>query len=531
MTNLRGIASALCSFNIKFIQRTYEISERRLSSFPKPSKPYSDIPAKKGFLPAALNLLRSGGPGYLHEHCDRRHAELGPIFREFLGPVELVFIADTKMIQTVIANEGPQPHHNVPEAWTVYNEVKHIERGIFFQVGEPWARLRRSFNKVLLADPGKITRFTSDIHKINTDLFDSWQQSAKSPRCPLSKGGFIIQDIKFELCKWSVEATGMMLFGHRMGCVASSACESSESRAEKLVNYVANMFAETSKFQVIPCRLAQRLNLGTWRRFEAASDGMLQLANDYTVEFTKKARESSDNRSLIRDLLNLNMLNDVEVSRSMVDLIIAAADTTSNSLQWMLYILAKRPDIQTIISEEVRSLGGDPAAFMEIKQSCPYIGAFVKEVLRLYPTAPFLARTLDHTISLGGYTLPAGVPIVFSLYTTSRMGEYYDDPLVFRPDRWLRNDSEPYPQVRNKISSHAYASLPFGIGKRMCIGRRLAELEMHLLIASIVSKFTISLVDEDDIKIKLKMVLCPDKPIKLRLIPKRDTETCMKLNQ
>lgn len=476
------------------------------------NKTYHDIPGARGSLVAALDLMRSGGPGYLHEHCDRRHSQLGPIFRERLGSLEYVFIADTKMIQTVVANEGSQPHHSVPEAWTLYNKINNIERGLFFQVGEPWARLRRIFNKVMLADANKITRFTGEILKINSNLFNVWQQGASYSNNLSTGESFVIDDIKFELCKWSIEATGLMLFGCRMGCIPFELQERSDSRAAKLVRHVANMFAETSNFHVLPPRLAQRFNLGPWKRFKEASDGMIGLASDYASEFIRRARESDDNPSLLKDLLDLNAMDDAEISRSMVDLIIAAADTTSNSLQWMLWNLAKYPRVQRAIREEVESLG-DLEAFMNIKQTCPYLGAFVKEVSRLYPTAPFLARFLDHPISLDGYPLPANVPIAFSLYTTSRMPEYFEDPLVFKPERWLRGDAKSHDQTK-----HAYASLPFGIGKRMCIGRRLADLEMHLLIASFVLKFDAFLADGcDDLKIKLKMILCPDRPITLRL--------------
>lgn len=88
---------------------------------------------------------------------------------------------------------------------------------------------------------------------------------------------------------------------------------------------------------------------------------------------------------------------------------------SSNSLQWMLHILAKHPDIQTVLSEEAWSLGGYSGALMTIKQSC----AFVKEMSCLYPTAQFLTRILDHMISLAGYTLPAEIPVAFAFFATS----------------------------------------------------------------------------------------------------------------
>lgn len=80
----------------------------------------------------ALDVLRAGGATKIHEYCDRRHRELGPVYRETLGSVDAVFVADSALIQKVYTNEGKFPMHMVPEAWLIYNEVKGIQRGLFF---------------------------------------------------------------------------------------------------------------------------------------------------------------------------------------------------------------------------------------------------------------------------------------------------------------------------------------------------------------------------------------------------------------
>lgn len=464
----------------------------------------------------------------MHEFCDERHKELGPIFKERLGPQELVFLADTKMIQTAIANEGPRPHHSVPEAWLFYNKLKGIKRGLFFQTGESWSKLRKVFNKVMMADAKSSSRFTKDLLSINDDLFKSWAVQGNAN----SDNHIVIDDILPDLCKWSIESTGLILFGARMGCIIEHSYpkssyvnnhQSCEDRAGQLVENVKTMFQETSKLQVLPVEIAHRFNLGPWRRFEKASDNMLRIAHEYAAEFISKSKCSnaaSDFPSLLNDLIKSGSLTDEEISQSVTDLIIAAADTTSNSLQWMIYAIARFNHVQALIYEEVAPLfdllinSEDISETSSlIRERAPYLTGFVKEVMRLYPTAPFLARTLDHEIVLDNYLIPPKVPIVFSLYTTSRMSKYFKDPLAFQPERWLRTRENDDITVRK----HAYASLPFGVGARMCIGRRAADLEICLFMISIISKFTCELVDPDPIGTKLKMVMCPERPIGLRL--------------
>lgn len=97
-------------------------------------KPYSSIPAPRGLplVGTALDVALAGGAPKIHEYCDRRHRELGPIYKETLGAVEAVFVADSALIQKVYASEGKFPMHMVPEAWIIYNQVKGIQRGLFF---------------------------------------------------------------------------------------------------------------------------------------------------------------------------------------------------------------------------------------------------------------------------------------------------------------------------------------------------------------------------------------------------------------
>lgn len=479
------------------------------------AKPYEEIPTKTSYLPASIELLLSGGPGYLHTHCDKRHKELGPIYKDYLGNIEIVFLGDTNFIQTVVANEGQYPQHNVPEAWSYYNEVHNVERGLFFQSAEPWARLRRVFNKVMLADPKNNLKFADDLFLINDHLLDSWMTkfSTNSPDT------FLVPDIKAALCNWSIESTGSMLFGCRMGCVPLESQAEADPRANELVEYVAQMFAETSNFQLIPVRLAHKLKLSTWKRFEKATTGMLQVANLYASENLERVRKQPDSRSMLADMMKLESLSRDEISRSLVDLIIAAADTTSAALQWMIYLLAKHQDYQSRLLTEITEASDQPT-FEKFKEHTPLLRAFLRESLRLYPTAPFLARTLDHEIVLGGYKIPAGKLLVFSLYSTSRMEKYFDDALKFKPERWLRPQSTDRPQSMqcpNRSLRHAYASLPFGIGARMCVGRRAAELQMLTFLASLVRRFSSSLNGEDKTKVRLKMILAPTKPISIKL--------------
>lgn len=103
-------------------------------SAPVTGLPFEQLPTPRG-LPIVGNLvdlIKAGGSSYVHRYCDSRHKELGPIYREKLGDVDVVFISDAELIQKVYSNDGKFPRHMVPEPWTIYNQTKGIQRGLFF---------------------------------------------------------------------------------------------------------------------------------------------------------------------------------------------------------------------------------------------------------------------------------------------------------------------------------------------------------------------------------------------------------------
>lgn len=114
--------------------RNRDVVDEQQSSSSSQIKPYDAIPNKKGWfiLGTLFEILKCGGAAKLHEYCDMRHKQLGPIFREKLGAVEAVVLADKDYTSTVYSSEGRYPVHLVPEPWVMYNKKKGIKRGLFF---------------------------------------------------------------------------------------------------------------------------------------------------------------------------------------------------------------------------------------------------------------------------------------------------------------------------------------------------------------------------------------------------------------
>lgn len=135
----------------------------------------------------------------------------------------------------------------------------------------------------------------------------------------------------------------------------------------------------------------------------------------------------------------------------------------------------------------------------------------IRETLRLYPVAPFVTRYLPADSTICGYDVPKGTLVILSLYTVGRNPAYFDDPCEFNPRRWSRDD-------RRRHQQSAVASLPFAMGARSCIGRKIAEAQLQAALAHLVRRFRVREAEEGrgEVEMVLRMVAVPAEPVRLR---------------
>ena len=159
----------------------------------------------------------------------------------------------------------------------------------------------------------------------------------------------------------------------------------------------------------------------------------------------------------------------------------AGHETTARTMTFAWYALAANPKVTERLHEELdRVLGGRPPT-METLRQLPYTLQVIKEVLRLYPSAPFYVRDAVVADELAGFDVPAGAAVMLSPYYTHRHPQFWDDPEVFDPDRWTRE---------REAARHGHAHHPFAAGPRICIGSHFSLLESHVLLAMLAQRFT-----------------------------------------
>lgn len=174
-----------------------------------------------------------------------------------------------------------------------------------------------------------------------------------------------------------------------------------------------------------------------------------------------------------------------------------------------LLSLAKNQDKQDILREEFRQI---PNEFITAKDlnNLPYLRACIKESLRLYPVVSANARSVGQDIVVGGYKIPKGVTVGMPMHVLMHDDQYFKNPKQFVPERWIKG-SEHY-----KGNSDPFIYLPFGFGPRSCIGKRLSNMELEVVLINIIKNFKVEFNHSTDNAFKSNTVNVPNIPLQFK---------------
>ncbi|MCI4061459.1 cytochrome P450 [Micromonospora sp. R77] len=269
----------------------------------------------------------------------------------------------------------------------------------------------------------------------------------------------------------------------------------------------------------LPTKVFDALPTAEKRTFYTAI-GELRALGDRLVERRLAAdRASSDWADLIDVLANVDdetarRDNDrAQILNEFLTFLTAGSETTPSAMAWCCYLLARHPDVQEQLREKVTGLDVVAEGTAQALHRVPLLQAVVKESLRLYPPVWFLGRRTLAPTTLGGYALPTGSQVFYSVYTIQRDPAIYDDPDEFKPGRWL-DGGKKYPRT---------AFLPFGAGVRNCIGEHFAWIETSITLVNVLQRYHLSLLPGQQVRPATMGSLVPagDLPMRLESVVKR----------
>ena len=175
-----------------------------------------------------------------------------------------------------------------------------------------------------------------------------------------------------------------------------------------------------------------------------------------------------------------------------MDMIIAGTDTSAQTVNWFLLLMANRPEIQARVHEELDRVIGHPSTgsgeaalpTVDDRTRLPYVFACLAESMRYRTIGPLgLPHKASEDSEIGGYLIPSGTQVLGNIYSIHHDPRYWDSPDEFIPERFLPQEDG---SMSPALTSPAY--LPFGTGHRRCPGRRFAETTVWLHITRMLHR-------------------------------------------
>ena len=175
-------------------------------------------------------------------------------------------------------------------------------------------------------------------------------------------------------------------------------------------------------------------------------------------------------------------IDDKNLQETLFSLFTAGSETVANTIVFAVLYMINFPDIQARLNQEIKEVVGmDRSPDVSDKSKLKFLSAFIMETQRFAGVIPLgIDRLATSDIHLGGYTITKGTTVLVNLDSALRDMNAWGDPDVFRPERFLNHEGSVV--TRKEL-------LPFGIGKRNCLGEGLATMELFVFISALVQKF------------------------------------------
>jgi cytochrome P450 len=365
-----------------------------------------------------------------------------------------------------------------------------LGEGLVTSEGEVWERHRRMVQPVFARR--HVTGFAADILAATDRLLSSW-----GTRECLVDGAAQMRSV-------TLDVVGSSLFGAALG-----------GSAQRIDDALGHVGRAALPLAVLAGAAPRRMSWA-WLRRAPGVAGPARTLDGIVGEIVAE-RRADRSRPETPDLLDLllaardedgSALSDVEVRDEVLTMILAGHETTSGTLTWTLSLLSSRPPVRARLEAEVDEVLGDQPLSAGDVERLPFTGAVIEEALRLYPAAWTLERDAVDEDEIDGFAVPAGSTVVVSPYLLHRHPEFWTRPDDFDPERFMTPSGRP-----------RYAFLPFGAGRRACVGAGFAVFEATLMLAGIIRSHRLDLTDGMP-KARAGVNLQPAGPVPMRVHPR-----------
>jgi cytochrome P450 len=279
----------------------------------------------------------------------------------------------------------------------------------------------------------------------------------------------------------------------------------------------AALFEQTLSFYARDYTLRMlRGPLSPWDRQQKATRALNRLIYSEISRRRATGERGEDVLSLLIDATDEDgqtALTDLQIRDEVMTLLFAGHDTTTSTIAFMFYELARNPHVvERLLAEQDTQLAGAlPTPTQLMGDGLPYLEQTLDETLRLYPPAWIGPRRSVDPFELHGHTVPGGVFVNYCSWASHRLPDVFPEPDVFRPERFA-------PEAKAALARGAY--IPFGGGSRTCIGMRFGQLEIRTIATLILSRFALAPLPDFRLTIRQMPTISPREGLPMIVSPR-----------
>lgn len=474
------------------------------------AKPYKSIPGptKWQLITGFAKGGRYTGLNMVEIHRLMRK-DFGTIFRMpgMMGRKDIVMSFDPLDFEKVFRTEGNWPVRRGLDTMAYYREKVRPDvfgemGGLVTEQGESWQKMRTIVNPVMM-QPKTIKLYVDQVDEVARE-FMTIVANIRDDKHELPA------DFDQWINRWALETMGVLALDSRLGVLHMGQSE----EAEKIVGLVRSMFELTYQLDVLPS-IWRYYKTSTFNKLMKVYDDLTNVVmakiDDAVAKFAKHPT-TEGNQSVLEKLLKINKHVAMIMS---LDMIMAGIDTTSSGSMSILYCLAMNPDKQAKLREELRTIlpHKDSRLTADNMRNMPYLRACIKEGLRMFPPTAGNFRASGRDIVLQGYRVPKGVDVAMGNMTLMRDDHVYTRAKDFLPERWLSNRDADIPSGKE---TNPFIYLPFGFGARSCIGKRLAMMEMEVILSRMIRNYEVRW-NHGEYEIRTTIINVPGSPLRFEL--------------
>jgi cytochrome P450 len=378
----------------------------------------------------------------------------GDIARIYLGRQPVYVVNSPESIHRMFVEEQRNLHNG-----RIFDKARQIiGNGIPFSDGAFYVRQRRIIQPAFHRD--RIARYAEVMNDLAVSKAESWQAGQ-------------VLDVHAEMRRLVIETVAKTLFSTDLGRVAVTEIQRS---------IPVTMKAIVSR-TVSPSQLAEKLPWRGNRELETASDRLKRVIGDVISAYRADGQDRGDLLSMLllaRDEETGEGMTDSQLYDEILGILVSGTETATLTLSWLFHELGRYPEVEQRLHAELDELVGRASVGFADLAKLEYTRQVFNEVIRVHHPLWLLMRRAIATVQLGGVSIPPGTELLYSPYALHRDPVLYPDPKRFDPDRWL-------PERAAQIPEGAY--VPFGLGRRLCIGESFGWAEVAIATAAIATRW------------------------------------------